>query len=220
MGDHSMYKMKNPSCPLLLCYLVFTVFFEPGRVLSKQDPLVNRPEYKEAYARLDAKDYRGAIKILEDIRKDAVKSAGFYYALGKAHQELGDNKNAMVYYSKSIEINSQNPKAFSNRGLIQGSSGNLKAAIIDFNNAIKIDNRYDHAYLNRGVTRGALGDLKGAIADFSKAISINPRFSSAWRNRGITRELSGDLKGACEDWREAARLGQAEATGWLKTQCN
>lgn len=185
----------------------------------KQDPLAHTPEYKEAYARLDAKDYKGTINILQQLLKKSEESAGLYYALGKALQELGDNKNALYNYDKSIEFDSRNPKAFSNRGLVYGATGNLKMAVADFTKAIAINPRYDHAYSNRGVARGALGDMKGAIADFTKAISINPRFSSAWRNRGITREMSGDLNGACNDWHQAAKLGQADVSGWVKDQC-
>lgn len=200
--------------------LLFSFLVTPLKVSSKQDILTGNPEYKEAYARIEAKDYKGAINILDRLLKMAGRSAGLHYALGKAWQELGDNKIALYNYDKSIALDSKNPKAFSNRGLIHGAMRNLKAAIADFDKAILIDPRYDHAYSNRGVARGALGDNRGAVADFSKAISINPRFSSAWRNRGITLEMQGNLKGACADWRKAANLGQVEAMSWVKIQCN
>ena len=213
-----MFKIIARSKFLLIYSAIFLVL-TPGRVYPREDPLVNRPEYKEAYARLGAKDYKGAIDILEKILKPSTQSAGLHYAMAKAWHELGDNKKALHNYDKSIALDSQNPIAFSNRGLIHGVMRNLKAAVADFDKAISIDPRYDHAYSNRGVARGALGDIKGALADFSKAISINPRFGSAWRNRGISREINGDLKGACADWRKAANLGQPEAASWVKIQC-
>lgn len=204
---------------LLLIYASFLILLAPDIVFSKQDPLADLPEYKEAYARLDAKDYRGSIVILEKLLTQKAGSAGLYFALGKASQELGNNKEALSSYNKAIQLDPKNSKTFSNRGLVLGSFGDLKAALADFTKAITIDPSYYQAYSNRGVARGALGDNKGAIADFSQAISINPRFSAAWRNRGITREMTGDLKGACADWSKAAGLGQNEAIAWVKAQC-
>ncbi|WP_158217102.1 tetratricopeptide repeat protein [Synechococcus sp. 8F6] len=219
MGDYSMHKLKSKTRILFASMVAIAAVINPISAASKQDPLANSSEYMEAFARIDAKDYKGAIIILEQLRKKTDNSPSLYYALGKAQQELGENKNALANYDKAISLDKTSSKAFSNRGLIQGALGNLKAALADFTKAIEINPRYDHAYSNRGVTRGALGDLKGAIADFTKAISINPRFSAAWRNRGITREIAGNLKGACEDWRKAATLGQTDAAGWANGQC-
>ncbi|HGY5545329.1 MAG TPA: tetratricopeptide repeat protein, partial [Prochlorococcus sp.] len=67
--------------------------------------------------------------------------------------------------------------------------------------------------------KGKSGDLQGAIADYSKAIEINPQYANAYKNRGIAKELVGDLKGACADWKEASSLGDKDAAGWVRDQC-
>lgn len=220
MAEKSMLKMRRRTKLVLLISLTNLTAVTYASITRANDlTITNNPKYKEAYARLDVKDYSGALIILNELLKQNTNSGGIYYALGKAHQELGNNKAALVDYTNSIKLDPLNLNALTNRGLVQGALGNLKAAMADFNKAISINPRYESAYLNRGVTRGALGDLKGAISDFNRAISINNRYSAAWRNRGITRELGGDMKGACEDWRKAASLGQAEAVSWVKAQC-
>ena len=74
-------------------------------------------------------------------------------------------------------------------------------------------------YVDAGIEKGKRGDFKGAIADYCKAIEINPQYANAYKNRGIAKELVRDLKGACADWKEASSLGDQDAAGWARVQC-
>ena len=68
------------------------------------DPLTSSSSYKEAYAMLEARDFGGAIRKFDELIKESDKSPGIYYGRAKAKQELGDNKGALVDYTKSIEL--------------------------------------------------------------------------------------------------------------------
>ena len=87
------------------------------------------------------------------------------------------------------------------------------------NKAIKIDPEYALSYYNRGLAYKRLGKLQEAINDYSTSIQLDPSNYAAYINRGITRENIGDLKGACADWRKASSLGQKDAAGWVRKQC-
>ena len=50
-------------------------------------------------------------------------------------------------------------------------------------------------------------------------LDIDPKIANAYRNRGISKENDGDLKGACADWEKASALGDKDAAGWAKDQC-
>ncbi len=94
-----------------------------------------------------------------------------------------------------------------------------QAAIADYNKALEINPQYANAYTNRGSAKDELGDYKGAIVDHTKAIEINPKLTFAYTNRGISKELVENLQGACADWRKASSLGDQDAAGWVRDQC-
>ena len=75
------------------------------------------------------------------------------------------------------------------------------------------------AYNNRGIAKRKFGDVQGSITDYNKAIEINPQLPDAYKNRGLAKELVRDLKGACADWKEASSLGDMNAAGWVRDQC-
>ena len=95
----------------------------------------------------------------------------------------------------------------------------LKDEIIELTKLIDNNPQDAIAYYNRGNKKNTLKDYQGAIADYSKAIEINPQYVNAYKGRGFTKELVGDLKGACADWKEASSLGDKDAGGWARDQC-
>ena len=74
-------------------------------------------------------------------------------------------------------------------------------------------------YVNRGNSKYRLRDYQGAIADYNKPIQIDPQFASAYRNLNIAKELINDLQCACANWRKASSLGDQDAAGCVRKQC-
>ena len=95
----------------------------------------------------------------------------------------------------------------------------LKDEIAELTKLIETNPQDAAAYNNRGNAKIDLKDYIGAVADYTKAIEINPQYAYYYINRGITRENIGDLKGACADWRKASSLGEKDAAGWVRDQC-
>ncbi|MCE2718275.1 MAG: DUF1822 family protein [Dolichospermum sp.] len=131
-----------------------------------------------------------------------------------------------------VQVNSQDPKAYHNRGFARSKlasmeifidsndaaeayvyqsvarilSGDLKGAIEDCNQAIRLNPNYALAYNNRGFARLLSGDLKEAIENFTQALSIDPSLAITHNNRGFARFKIGDLKGAIEDFTQALSI--------------
>ena len=79
-----------------------------------------------------------------------------------------DDKDAISYYSYAIKIDSQNPKAFFERGLRYSKIGMHKKAINDINTAIQKRNKlfFPACFLERGKIYLRLEKYKYAKADF------------------------------------------------------
>ena len=123
-----------------------------------------------------------------------------------------------VLLSTQAEV-AQSKQFFIKRGYTKFKKGDYQESITDFDKALEIDPQLVAAYYNRGNAKRKSGGNQGAITDYTKAIEINPQLAAAYRNRGIAKELVGDLKGACADWKEASSLGDKDAAGWVRKQC-
>jgi tetratricopeptide (TPR) repeat protein len=65
--------------------------------------------------------------------------ARFYNLMGTIHADKGKFKEAIEYYTKSIELNPFYPTAFFNRGTIKADLGNFEGAKYDFKKAHELE---------------------------------------------------------------------------------
>lgn len=142
--------------------------------------------------------------------KKPIGSAIDYLILGNAEYYEGNYLKAIENYDKAIEINSQDAKAYNNRGLAYSELKEYKKAIEDFDKAIEINPQFEAAYNNRGVAYAGLKDYKKAFEDFDKAIEIYPQFADAHYNLArvyTLRKEEGDKETMLEYLKKAIELG-------------
>ena len=84
---------------------------------------------------------------------------------------VGDMKESIQCYSKSIMLDKTNAKSFANRALakMKCSPPDLQGAIDDCNAALEIDSKYIKAYVRRGTLFDKLGRYDEAVKDFEVA---------------------------------------------------
>jgi protein O-mannosyl-transferase len=141
-----------------------------------------------------------------------------YINRGVARNRLGSYQQAIADYDKAIGLNPRYAEAYYNRGIANGSLGNPMQAIEDLTRAIAIDPKHAEAYNSRGVANTALARDTQAIEDFDRAIQINPRYAAAYYNRGFAYGRLGNEALAIENLRAAARLGDQDASVFLRSQ--
>ena len=135
-----------------------------------------------------------------------------YFNLGLLSVRHGDNTNAIKYYNKYLELDSQfdnkvlHTQAYNNRGIAKANLGDNKGAIKDFDKAIEIDTNIAFAYFNRGSVKARLDDYRAAIKDLTKAIELDPNYVYAYNNLGSAKASFGDPKGAIKDLNKAIEL--------------
>ena|ERR1022692_1546905 len=132
-------------------------------------------------------------------------SAADYYR-GISEVRRGDTNNALVDFSKAIELNPPFDQAYYDRGKLKQTMGDLDGALGDYDKAIELNPQNSAAYNNRGNVRVARNDLDGAFADFRKAVELDPRNAKALMNLGITKAKRGDITGSNLDFNKAIEV--------------
>ena len=121
---------------------------------------------------------------------------------------------ALVIYSRAIELNPKNAKAYSDRGVAYGEKGNHKLALKDFKKAIQLHPNDAEVYYNRGVAYDMNSDVDHAFKDYTEAIRLNPDLAKAYTNRGNAYNNKGRLNSAIKDLNKAIQLDPNDAKAY------
>jgi len=147
---------------------------------------------------------------------DILLQASFGYASASASAVAESQDAEMARLNHNIATNPAYPFAYTVRGALKKSRGDLDGALADFNRAVSLDPKNAEAYNNLGLVKQAKRDLPGAAAEFSKAIALNPNYTDAWYNRGRVKKSAGDLDGALADYNRVLDLDPHYSDAWLR----
>jgi tetratricopeptide (TPR) repeat protein len=86
------------------------------------------------------------------------------------YSKLKNPEEAISYYSKAIENNSDYIEAYNYRGLAKTEQGKYKEAIEDYTKALSIDSTYAMAYYNRGISKVSQNKFSNGCQDFYNAL--------------------------------------------------
>ncbi|QSJ18707.1 tetratricopeptide repeat protein [Nostoc sp. UHCC 0702] len=92
-----------------------------------------------------------------------------YNDLGLAYLKLQNLETAMLNFNLAIHLNSEDDRAYFNRGCAYGRKGDNLGAVRDFSQAIRLNPSNALAYVNRGLAHYRLGYYQRAIADLQTA---------------------------------------------------
>ena len=126
---------------------------------------------------------------------------------GDTFQAEGDNENAVVYYSRAIELDSSDALTFNNRASAHSSLGNHDSAVDDARKSSTLDAKYlvglATALSNRGIASARGDKYETAIADLKEASQLDDshsfKLSTVYLNRGVTFQNTGDFRCALDD---------------------
>ncbi|WP_353929749.1 tetratricopeptide repeat protein [Okeanomitos corallinicola TIOX110] len=115
-------------------------------------------------------DYNQAISNIPKNNTDSnLILADIYNDRGLGYFELQNLSAAMENFNLAINLNSDDERAYFNRGCICGRSGDNMGAKYDFSQVIRLNPSHAQAYLNRGIANYNLGLYQRAIADLQIA---------------------------------------------------
>ena len=101
--------------------------------------------------------------------------------VGSAHARKGDFASAIADFTKVIQLESNNVKAYYSRGLFCWVKDEVDRAIADFTKVIALDPDSADAYYYRGIAWLCLGEQEKARADLTAARNMGVELPSRGR---------------------------------------
>jgi len=145
------------------------------------------------------------------------KFINYYLA---ANPTKGKDAQAILDYSKAIEINPRNAELYLKRGSAYAkqaqrgdyfNKGLRDKAISDFSKAIEIEPRNVQVYLKRAALYRNKGQYSMAILDYSKVIEIDPRNAEAYYKRANAYDGTPKLDQAIADYTKVIEIDPRNA---------
>ena len=114
-----------------------------------------------------------------------------YLRRGNRYYQRQEYADAIVAYSKSIELAPGVGLAYLLRGNVYAASERHREAIQDYDQAVAHISQLhrslqDTLYYNRANSKAELGDYHDALEDYTEALNVNPNFTNCYFNRGNT----------------------------------
>lgn len=162
---------------------------------------------KEKISKSLEKELSAAKEVAKFLKKqDKPLPASHYFSLGYEEHKKGNHEEAILQYSKAIELKPDFGYAYNNRGVAKDDMGAYKEAIADYDKAIELKPDDAFAYNNRGAAKNNLGRNEEAIADYDRAIVLKPDHADVYNNRGNAKGNQGRYEEAIADYDKAIKL--------------
>jgi tetratricopeptide (TPR) repeat protein len=100
-----------------------------------------------------------------------------FYNRGVTFHKKGLLDEAIMDYSRAIELDQGDAEAFLNRGVAYAGKKEYEKAITDYSSALCIRQDFVEAYFNRGISYSLLNESHRAVLDFSRALGADPEFA-------------------------------------------
>jgi tetratricopeptide (TPR) repeat protein len=122
---------------------------------------------------------------------------------GAAYKVLGRYEDAIADFSRAIELDSDNPQYYCQRGDARLRTNANDDAIADYTVAIRQSPRLLWGYHGRGQAYLAVGNGEQALADFNQAVRLKPEAFSLRVLRGRANNLVKNYDAAITDLTQA-----------------
>jgi tetratricopeptide (TPR) repeat protein len=135
----------------------------------------------------------------------ALKEENYQKGLDLAN--AGKYEEAIMAFTKAIEVQPLDAFAWYNRAMAKNMIGEYETAIDDFTTCIGLSRSYEKVWYNRGLTKMHVGQYDGALFDLNQALQIQRNYPQANYYRAYIYELKGLYEFACTDYQNAASKG-------------
>jgi tetratricopeptide (TPR) repeat protein len=119
---------------------------------------------------------------------------------------IGDYSNAIMEYSKALDLDPKNPRILNNRGVVYETSTDYERALKDYNTAIDLSPNYALAFSNRCSVQYKKDEYQSAIKDCDRAVQLDPASANAYILRAKVFRGLEKLDDALNDYEQAIRL--------------
>jgi tetratricopeptide (TPR) repeat protein len=131
--------------------------------------------------------------------------------LGIALAEKGRPHDAILNYSKALQIEPDFIEAHNNLGVVLVKQGRITEAIEHYTYILRIKPNLAGTHNNLGKALEAQGRLSEAIPHYLEALRIDPNDTDVSINLGLALEAQGKIDEAIRQYREALRFAPCHA---------
>jgi tetratricopeptide (TPR) repeat protein len=143
-----------------------------------------------------------------DSFEDKKKKRDLYVQnIGFAFFQLGKYEEALEYYDKALEIDSEYVSGYNLKGVVLDRLKRYNEALTCYNRALELDQNYIHAWHNKGLTLAKLDRKEQALESFDNALKIDNTYGFSWYSKGTVLEQLGRLPEALECFYNTERTG-------------
>ncbi len=135
-----------------------------------------------------------------------LQDARAYNKRGLAYVSTRNYEQAIIDYTKAIELDAHFAEAYNNRSTAHLVMGNFGQAVVDCDRALELAPEFVAAYVNRGIAYTGLRDYDQALADYGKALELTPSNIYAFYNRGNTFLWMSKFQDAITDYSQTIAL--------------
>ena len=128
--------------------------------------------------------YREAQKIYINLLKQNNNNFLLHNLIGTTYLQLGYYDEAINYFNKSIQLNSEFAENFNNIGIAYAEKKEFTQALKYYEKAIKLKKDFFSAHLNKGISLKNLKKFDLAIKSLEICIKINPNNAQIYLNLG------------------------------------
>lgn len=121
--------------------------------------------------------------LMDDLATKYPDRAETYFYRAAIDRTQNRNAEAVIEYSRAIELAPTSEPAYSNRARAYFDLGEYDKALADLNQALELAPDDPADVSDRGSVYAALGDAERAIADYTRAIELNPNNANPYYGR-------------------------------------
>lgn len=198
-----------------ICYDMPAGLRELWREVGALAEVVERALAKDKEQRFeDAGEFAATLKTLSintiptsvESREGALQDSRAYNKRGLAHLTTRNYEQAMIDFTKAIQLDSHYAEAFNNRSTAHLLMANYGQAVVDCDKALDLAPDFVAAYVNRGIAYTGLRDYNQALADYERALALSPENVYAFHNRGNTYLWMSNYREAITNYSQVIRL--------------
>jgi len=155
---------------------------------------------------LHCNNFRELIPVCKLLCEVDPTDAKLLHEIGFAYSNLRNVDSAIIYYNKSLSLDSKNGLAYFNLGNIQKSQKNNNLAINFYSEALQINPNHVQAYFRRSECYLSIGENQKALIDLNAAIYLNLNNTAVYTNRGSALFRLNRIDDAITDFDHAIEL--------------
>ena len=152
-----------------------------------------------------------AISLIEGAALQMPSSPLPHFYLGAIHQRLGKNHQAVMHYSRCLQLDPSHVDALNNLGKVRSDLGEWQVARAHFESALAVSPSHTQASINLGLLLHSLNLFQQASATYALGIeraTSSEGVDELHYNLAVTLQHMGDVVNSVEHYRLAIQARQ------------